>query len=137
MIETSVIENESRTKEIKISQIISSDALERLLIAFYLVGSDTIKIKLDRKDNLSYREIIRKVLDYLIGVEIVEDTNEEMTLEIMLDYKRMSTKQILQRMFSIDRSMLLDLDKALKNMDIGLAKDIIQERKKSTGFIFW
>jgi phosphate uptake regulator len=130
MIETSIIENESRIKEINISQIKSSDALERLLIAFYLVGYDTIKIKLDRKDHLSYREIIRKIMDYLIGVEIVEDTNEEMTLEIMLDYKRMSTKQILQRMFSIDRSMLLDLGKALKNMDIGLAKDIIAREKE-------
>ena len=130
MIETSIIENESRIKEIKISQITSSDALERLLIAFYLVGYDTIKIKLDRKDHLSYREIIRKIMDYLIGVEIVEDTNEEMTLEIMLDYKRMSTKQILQRMFSIDRSMLLDLGKALKTMDIGLAKDIIAREKE-------
>ncbi|MCZ7403120.1 MAG: AbrB/MazE/SpoVT family DNA-binding domain-containing protein [Candidatus Methanoperedens sp.] len=130
MIETSIIENESRTKEIKISQITSSDALERLLIAFYLVGYDTIKIKLDRKDHLSYRDIIRKIMDYLIGVEIVEDTNEEMTLEIMLDYKRMSTKQILQRMFSIDRSMILDFGKALKNMDIGLAKDIIAREKE-------
>jgi len=130
MIETSVIEKESRTKEIKISQITSSEALERILIAFYLVGYDTIKIKLDRKNHLAYRESIRKILDYLIGVEIVEDTNEAMTLEIMLDYKRLSTMQILQRMFSIDRSMLLDLGKALKNMDIGLAKDIIVREKE-------
>jgi phosphate uptake regulator len=130
LIETSVIEKESRTKEIKISQITSSEALERILIAFYLVGYDTIKIKLDRKDHLAYRESIRNILDYLIGVEIVEDTNEAMTLEIMLDYKRMSTIQILQRMFSIDKSMLLDLGKALKNMDIGLAKDIIVREKE-------
>lgn len=130
LIETSVIEKESKTKEIKISQVASSDALERILIAFYLVGYDTIKIKLDRKNHLAYRESIRNILDYLIGVEIVEDTNEAMTLEIMLDYKRMSTLQILQRMFSIDRSMLLDLGKALKNMDIGLAKDIIVREKE-------
>jgi phosphate uptake regulator len=130
LIETSIIENESRTKEIRISQITSSEALERILIAFYLVGYDTIRIKLDRKNHLAYREIIRNILDYLIGVEIVEDTNEEMTLEIMLDYKRMSTMQILQRMFSIDKSMLLDLGKALKNRDIGLAKDIIVREKE-------
>lgn len=130
LIETSVIEKESRTKEIKISQIKSSESLERTLIAFYLVGYDTIKIKLDRKDHLAYRETIRNTLDYLIGVEIVEDTNEAMTLEIMLDYKRMSTIQILQRMFSIDRSMLLDLGKALKTMDIGLAKDVIIREKE-------
>jgi phosphate uptake regulator len=130
LIETSVIEKESQTKEIKISQITSSEALERILIAFYLVGYDTIKIKLDRKDHLAYRESIRKILDYLIGVELVEDTNEAMTLEIMLDYKRMNTMQILQRMFSIDRSMLLDLGKALKTIDIGLAKDIIVREKE-------
>ncbi len=130
LIETSVIEKESRIKEIRISQITSSEALERTLIAYYLVGYDTIKIKLDRKNHLAYRESIRNILDYLIGVEIVEDTNEAMTLEIMLDYRRMSTLQILQRMFSIDRSMLLDLGKALKNMDIGLAKDVIVREKE-------
>jgi len=130
LIETSVIEKESQVKEIKISQITSSDALERILIAFYLVGYDTIKIKLDRKDHLAYRESIRKILDYLIGVELVEDTNEAMTLEIMLDYKRMNTIQILQRMFSIDRSMLLDLGKALKTTDIGLAKDVIVRERE-------
>ncbi|VVB89789.1 Uncharacterised protein [uncultured archaeon] len=54
-IGTGVIEKESRTKEIKISQVMSSDSLERILIAFYLVGYDTIKIKLDRKDHLAYR----------------------------------------------------------------------------------
>ena len=130
LIETSVIEKESQTKEIKISQIISSDALERIIIAFYLVGYDTIKIKLDRKDHLAYRESIRKILDYLIGMELVEDTNEAMTLEIMLDYKRMMTMQVLQRMFSINRSMLLDLGKALKTTDIGLAKDVIGRERE-------
>jgi len=130
LIETSVIERESQTKEIKISQVTSSEALERIIIAFYLVGYDTIRIKLDRKDHLPYRKSIRNILDYLIGIEIVEDTNDLMTLEIMVDYKRMMTMQVLQRMFSLDRSMLLDLGKAFKNMDIGLAKDVIVRERE-------
>lgn len=125
LIETSITEKESRVKEVKISQVTSSEALERIIIAFYLVGYDTIKIKLDRKDHLPYRKSIRKILDYLIGVEIVEDADDVMTLEIMVDYKRMMTMQILQRMYSINRSMLLDLGRAFKNMDISLAKDVI------------
>ncbi len=125
LIETGIIEKESKVKEIEISQLTTSEALERIIIAYYLVGYDTIRIKLDRKDHLPYRKSIRKILDYLIGIEIVEDTNDSMTLEIMVDYKRMMTTQILQRMFSINRSMLLDLGKALKTMDIGLAKDVI------------
>jgi phosphate uptake regulator len=132
-IETGVIEKESRTKEIKISHVTSSEALERILIAFYLVGYDTIKIKLDKEDHLAYREIIRNIMGYLIGVEIVEDTSEAMTLEIMLDYKRMSTMWILQRMFTIDRSMLLDLGKALKNKH---GCSVKQSMYPSTSFYF-
>ncbi|KCZ72865.1 phosphate uptake regulator [Candidatus Methanoperedens nitroreducens] len=130
LIETSITEKESRVKEVRISQLISSEALERMIIAFYLVGYDTIRIKLDRKDHLPYRKSIRKMLDYLIGIEIVEDTDDSMTLEIMVDYKRMTSMQILQRMYSINRSMLLDLGRALKTMDIGLAKDVIVRERE-------
>lgn len=130
LIETSITEKETKVKEIKISQITSNEALERIIIAFYLVGYDTIKVKLDRKDHLPYRKSIRKIMDYLIGIEIVEDTNDAMTLEIMVDYKRMMTMQILQRMYSINRSMLLDLGNAMKTMDIGLAKDVIVRERE-------
>jgi phosphate uptake regulator len=36
------------------------------------------------------------------------------SLEIMVDYMRMTTMQILQRIYAITKSMLLDLGKALK-----------------------
>ena len=130
LFETSAIEKESHVKEIRISQMESSEALARIIIANYLVGYDTLKIKLDRKDNLSYRENVRKIIDYLIGIEIVEDTDDAIILEIMVDYKRMMTNQILQRMFSISRSMLLDLGKAINNRNIGLAKDVIVRERE-------
>jgi phosphate uptake regulator len=125
LIETSISEKKSATKEVRISQMMSSDALERMIIALYLVGYDTIRVRLDRKDHLPFRKSIRRMLDYLIGIEILEDTNDSMTLEIMIDYRRMTTMQILQRMYSINRSMLLDLGKALRTGDIGLAKDVM------------
>lgn len=130
LVGASINEKKPTTKEVRISQMISGDALERIIIALYLVGYDTIRIKLDRKDHLPYRKSIRKMLDYLIGIEILEDTNDSMTLEIMVDYRRMTTMQILQRMYSINRSMLLDLGKSLKTGDIGLAKDVmVRERE--------
>jgi phosphate uptake regulator len=48
----------------------------------------------------------------------------------MVDYKRMMTMQLLQRMFAINRSMLLDLGKALGTCDIGLAKDVIVRERE-------
>lgn len=130
LIETRVTEKESTIREIKISQIISSEALERIIIALYLTGYDTIKIKLDKKDHIQYREAIREILDYLMGIEIVDDTHDSMTLEIMLDHKRMMTSQVLQRMFSINKSMLLDISKSFKNRDVGLAKDAIARERE-------
>lgn len=130
LFETKVAEKESRIREIRISQLESSESLARIIIANYLVGYDTLKIKLDRKDNLPYRETVRKILDSLIGIEIVEDTDKAIILEIIVDYKRMTTNQILQRMFSINRSMLLDLAKAIGNRDIGLAKDVIVRERE-------
>lgn len=130
LIETSDVEKEPKVKEIRISQLASSESLPRMIIAYYLVGYDTLKIILNSKDHLSYRKNIRKILDFLIGVEIVEDTNEAMTLEIMVDYKRMMTAQILQRMYSIIRSMLLDMGKAMENMDTALAKDVIVRERE-------
>lgn len=130
LFETKVAEKESRMKEIRISQLESSESLSRLIIANYLVGYDTLKIRLDRKDNLPYREMVRKILDSLIGIEIVEDTDQAIILEIIVDYRRMMTNQILQRMFSINRSMLLDLTKAIKNRDTGLAKDVIVRERE-------
>jgi phosphate uptake regulator len=130
LFETSVIEKESRIKELKISQVASSEALSRLIIANYLVGYDTLKIMLDRKDNLQYRGAVRNIPDYLIGIEIVEDTNHSIILEIMVDYKRMMTMQLLQRMFAINRSMLLDLGKALGTSNINLAQDVIVRERE-------
>ncbi len=130
LVGASISEKRSTTKEVRISQMMSGDALERIIIALYLIGYDTIRVRLDRKDHLPYRKSIRRMLDYLIGIEILEDTNDSMTLEIMVDYRRMTTMQILQRMYSINRSMLLDLSKALKTGDIGLAKDVmVRERE--------
>lgn len=130
LIETRVTEKELSVKEIRISQVASSDALARIIIALYLTGYDTIKIRLDRKDNLRYREAIRETLDYLMGIEIVDDTHDSMTLEIMVDHKRMMTSQVLQKMFSMDRSMLLDTGKALRNRDTGLARDAIARERE-------
>lgn len=118
-------EKEPSTKDIRISQSMSCEALERTLISAYITGYDTIRIKLDREDNFAYRESIRKTAGKLIGVEIVEDSHDAMTLEIMLDYKRMNTKWILQKMFFLDKSMLSDLCTAFKKRDAGLARDII------------
>ncbi|MDI6654786.1 MAG: PhoU domain-containing protein, partial [Candidatus Hydrothermarchaeota archaeon] len=116
--------------EIKASQVPSTEALERLIIAYYLVGYDTIKVKLDRQNVLEYKEGIRKILDFLIGVEIVEDIGDSITIEIFLDHQKMQTTQVLKRIYLINKSMLADMIKAFENKDTRLAEDIILRERE-------
>jgi phosphate uptake regulator len=125
IIEPGLVERGPREITINISSVPSIGALERLIIAYYLVGYDTIRIKLDKGDHLDYKKGIRKTLNFLIGVEIVEDIGDSITMEILLDHKRMSTKDVLKRMHMINKSMLTDLVRAFDEGDLDLAKDII------------
>jgi len=125
LIEPGAVEKGHSEMEIKVSQVSSTEALERLIISYYLVGYDTIKIKLDRKEHLDYKESIRKILNFLIGVEIVEDTGDSVTIEILLDHERMPTIQVLKRSYMINKSMLADVIKAFREGDAKLLGDVI------------
>ncbi len=131
IIEPGQVERHTSEIEIKMSDVPSLDALKRLIIAYYLVGYDTIKILLDKKKGgLDYKEGIRKSLRFLVGVEIVEDIGDSITMEILLDHQRMPTTQVLKRVNLINRSMLIDMITAFENLDRRLAEDvIIRERE--------
>jgi phosphate uptake regulator len=129
IIEPGVVERGPREITIDISELPSIDALERLIIAYYLVGFDTIKIKLDGKD-LDYKKGIRKILNFLIGVEIVEDIGDSVTMEILLDHRRMPTIDVLKRMHVINKSMLTDLVRTFNDGNLDLARDVISRERE-------
>ncbi|MFQ6137003.1 MAG: PhoU domain-containing protein [Candidatus Hydrothermarchaeales archaeon] len=137
IIEPGIKERELAEIELEVSQVPSNEALERLLIAHYLTGYDIIKIKLESRNQLDCREIARKTLNLLIGAEMVEDTGDSITMEVLLDHKRMPTVKALRRINLICKSMLTDTIKALKNKDTDLASDImIREREIDRLYFF-
>jgi phosphate uptake regulator len=128
VIEPGEVERGHSKAELKASELSSSEALERLIIAYYLGGYDAIKIKFDKED-LNYKEGIRKVLNLLVGVEVVEDLGDSITLEILLDHQRLPTAQVLRRIYMIGKSMLLDVLKAFEEKNINLVQDVISREK--------
>lgn len=123
------MEKVSRLIEITASQVASKEALKRLIIAYYLVGYDTIKIKLNQNSD-GLKESIRHILDFLIGVEIVEDVGNLITMEILLDHRRMPTHQVIERIHLINKSMLSDAIKVMENSNILLANDVIARERE-------
>jgi phosphate uptake regulator len=130
LIEPGINETEPLMQKIRISNFKNRRSLENFIIALYLAGYNTIRINLDKPDNLGYRQTIRHVMAHLIGVEIVEDTDKTMILEIIVDHNRTPTTQLLKRMYVINRSMLTDFIKVLQQQDIALAEDIIMRERE-------
>ncbi len=129
IIEPRAREKEPAVREIRSSELHSSEELQHLLISLYLVGYDTIRLKLDNKDP-GFREVVRQTLDFLIGAEVLEDTGDSLTVEILLDHSRMQTVQALQRIHLICKSMLADIISVLKERNERLARDVATREKE-------
>lgn len=129
LIEPRMLERGPWMVEIKTSQVPSKEAFERLIIAYYLVGYDTIKVRLDKKSS-EFKDSARRILDFLIGVEILEDLGDSITMEILLDHQRMPTPEALKRIHLINKSMLNDIVKVMEQGDRTLAGDIIARERE-------
>ncbi|MEM2888121.1 MAG: phosphate uptake regulator PhoU [Candidatus Bathyarchaeia archaeon] len=120
--------NEPKPKEAKesffdASQINRLEAVVTEFIAHYLAGYDVIRVKLrDAKVRSFLRNAIHQKL---IGTEIIEETENEITAQCLLGSVDLPLDRALRRMHILMVFMLKDAIKALSANDKELAKEII------------
>ncbi|WGI17334.1 phosphate uptake regulator PhoU [Methanonatronarchaeum sp. AMET-Sl] len=114
-------------KNIKINtkQIPNPNGLLRTIIAAYLMGAETIIIELNEKTKVEFKKKLETAINNLIGIELVEDIGDKITLEIFIDYKRMGATKVLNRIYNIMDSMLHDLEKGINLNDKEMIKDAL------------
>ncbi|MCD6144874.1 MAG: phosphate uptake regulator PhoU [Methanosarcinales archaeon] len=99
----------------------------RLLIAHYLVGYDIIKLISQKGFSASDRKWIKDaVRQRLIGLEVVEESHNELILQSLLNYRDLPLTKAMQSMSRLISSMHEDALQAFRNHDLELARDIIQ-----------
>lgn len=106
----------------------SPDAVIRKTVSTYLVGYNMIHIKGEGQKQLSTRqrhEIKTFSRNMLVGTEIVTDTPEELTLQVLLSYPELSVQSALRRMSIITASMQRDVINALKDLDSQHANEVL------------
>jgi phosphate uptake regulator len=105
----------------------TSDSVVRKTVSTYLVGYNVIHIKTESQKQLSGRQR-HDVKDFsrrmLVGTEIVTDTPQELTLQVLLSYPELSVQSALRRMSIITASMHRDAMAALKALDRQQAKEV-------------
>jgi phosphate uptake regulator len=99
----------------------------RILIAHYLIGYDIIKLISQKGFGASDRKWIKDaVRKRLIGLEVIEESQNELILQSLLNYRDLPLAKTMQSMSRILSSMQGDAMQALRDNDPELAQDVIQ-----------
>jgi len=115
------------------------ESIIRRVIALYLVGYNIIRLRSTEGRLLSsVRDAIRDtVRKKLVGTEIVTESPEELTLQVLLSYPELSVEDALRRMVIITSSMQKDSMQALKEGNPSLAEEVIKMDDEVDRFSFY
>jgi len=114
-----------KIKEFDVSKTPKQIFLLRQLIGAYISGYTSIIIKSPTRMPTTVRNVIRTFTQTTIGQEIVEETDNSITLKDLLNPTEMPFDRTIKRMQIIVKSMNEDVLKALKTSDTKLAEEII------------
>lgn len=121
-------------------EYIHSDSAEsnlRVLISHYLVGYDTIKLTTKKGFSAYDRKFIKdSVRQKMIGLELVEESRNELVFQCLLNYNDLPLSRVIRNMYGLVLSMLEDSMVALRDHNTEIAEDIIQRDDDVDRFYF-
>ncbi|MDH5807114.1 MAG: phosphate uptake regulator PhoU [candidate division WOR-3 bacterium] len=121
-----IISVEGEELESQTSFIKEEENLEKQIRTHYLMGADIIVIDLKTKITPMIRERVKEAISKLIGLEIVEEGTNTITIQCLLQPTSMPLINILKRAYSLAASMHKDAEEALLNNDIERAEIVIK-----------
>ncbi len=123
-----VVQKERDEATIKVKPKDMPELLIRKTVSTYLIGYNMIRIRAEKQNQLSTkqrRELKNFSRHMLVGTEIVTDTPQELTLQVLLSYPELSVQSALRRMSIITASMQKDAITALRELDAQQAKEVL------------
>lgn len=106
----------------------SANSIKRKIVSMYLAGFNiiTLKSKLGRISTLqreAAREIVRRSL---VGTEIIADSLDVITIQVLITLPELSVNTAVRRMFLLSSSMHKDAMLALSELNYELANAVIR-----------
>jgi phosphate uptake regulator len=113
-------------KNIEVAEVAPSSYLKREIVEKYLLGFDIIKIEGRTRLPPETNEEVRKTIQGLIGLEIVEEDVNRIVLQFLLEPALFTPDKILRREYLFASSMHMDVTTALLEKNINLADAILK-----------
>lgn len=114
----------------------SSPLLSREILGKYLLGFDIIRVEAKEHISFEVREIVKKTVSRLIGLEIVEEDYSNIILQCLLEPSGVPPEKILRRGYAIAASMHRDVINCFVDGDVQLAKSVIARDVESNRLYF-
>ncbi len=99
--------------------------LSREIIGKYLLGFDIIRVETRNRVSLEMRDVVKKTVATLIGLEIIEEDYSGIVLQCLLEPSGFPPEKILRRAYMIAAGMHRDVVNALVDRDIRLATSVV------------
>ena len=114
---------------------LAGESLYREIISLYILGFDEIKLTA-KTISLQQRQVVRSVMQKLMGMEIIEDSGQTIRLKNFLNAEKFSFREHIERMFLMAKLMFTDAATSFFNHNRDLAADV-QERDFEVDKIFF
>ncbi len=113
-----------------------TEFLFRRIIAAYLMGYDTIKIQGTSPLTMSTREVVRRAVRRIMGLEVVDEETNSVTLQDFLDPREFHIEKALRRMGILTQAMQKE---AFGNLQTPLqeASASSEDRDDEVDRLFW
>jgi len=106
----------------------SGNSLKRKIVSIYLAGYNVTHIKsknarITPQQKDAVREVVRR---NLVGTEIIADSSDYITIQVLMSLPELSVSSALRRMFIIASAMHKDAINALKELNLDLADGVVK-----------
>lgn len=122
---------ERRVAELKLMEGNEAE-VERRIIALYEAGYDVIRVAAPDPA----LKVVRRLVKRLSGIEVVAESSDYVTLEVVLDHASLSFEKILTRMAELVQLSLDDLGMYSKGGGTELLKRVMQRDDELDKFYF-
>ncbi|MEM3173126.1 MAG: phosphate uptake regulator PhoU [Candidatus Nitrosotenuis sp.] len=124
---------------LEISRDDDNATIVRKLVSLYFLGYKTIQIKpkADRLQPGQRNAIKSAVKGMLMGAEIISDSVDGITIQVLVNLLELSVDGAFKRMLHLAKSMLKDALLAVKEGNVELAKEVIDSDDEVDRFGFY
>ena len=124
------------TKVIVIDGLTDTDLIFRMLVGAYMSGFSLIEVASSSRLSNTVLDVIGKMTQMAIGVEIIEEYDDKIILKDLVDPSEMRMGKSIERMRVLVRNMLTDVASALRNDDASFIEDI-ESRDSDVDRLAW